>query len=54
MFKVDIFFKKGPTMTYTRIPAATAIDAKIKALACARAEGCRETVKKVTITESAT
>ena len=53
MFKVDIFFKKGPAMTYTRIPAGTAIEAKIKALVCARAEGCREAVKKVTITEVA-
>ena len=53
MFKVDITFKKGPMMTYTRIPAATAIEAKMRALECARAEGCREAVKKTTITEVA-
>ena len=47
--KVEIQFKKGPTLTYNNVYGRDPEDAKQKALASARIEGFRETVKKITV-----
>jgi len=49
IMKVEIQFKKGPTLTYNNVSGRDVEDAKQKALASARNEGFREAVKKITV-----
>jgi hypothetical protein len=50
-YKVEIRFKKGPTYSVTNVPGETKSIAEAKGINDARANGCREQIKKVITTE---
>ena len=50
-YKVEIRFKKGPTFSVINVPGETKAIAELKGIASAKANGCREQIKKVITTE---